>query len=546
MQLPFRAGRVVAALGLLLMGAGQLAPAPAAAQATFADPAFQRTWERTDKPVADHQADRSWYWGPTPGFSVMEQDNDAPGGQRLVQYFDKSRMEINNPSADPNNPFYVTNGLLAIELMTGRMQVGNNDFVQRCVADIPLASDTDDTNAPTYATFGQLMSQPKSNQVGQKATTVVDKAGNLSADPSKAAVAGVNLVYYEPITQRNIPKVFWDFLNASGVIYQNGQYTTGPINDPWYFASGLPVTEAYWANVKIAGQQQAVLIQAFERRVLTYIPAYNGTPFAVQMGNVGQHYYGWRYQGQGCGTAPPTTPTAPAGTPAPAPTTPPVACDQGVPAGQNGSVTPLCGPIGTVFQIHLTGYAPDEKISTWITLPDGEVAGTPAPLDIGHHGSALDDVFDSSILDLFTSDPSGIWAISYQGETSGNLSIVWFRITGKATPTATPEAGGTPPPAQACDTNGQKDATVTPGSGPEGTVFSLHVTGFQGGEDASYWLTDGDGAVFGSPQTLTIPASGSATLQLRSTGLYPSRWAITVHGLKSNHESIGVFCVTAP
>ena len=51
----------------------------------------------------------------------------------------------------------MTNGLLAVELMTGRMQVGNNDFQQSCAATIPLASDTDDANAPTYATFGTLM-----------------------------------------------------------------------------------------------------------------------------------------------------------------------------------------------------------------------------------------------------------------------------------------------------------------------------------------------------------------------------------------------------
>ena len=53
---------------------------------------------------------------------------NAPGGQRLVQYFDKSRMEINNPGGDQNSPFYVTNGLLAAELITGRMQVGEANF----------------------------------------------------------------------------------------------------------------------------------------------------------------------------------------------------------------------------------------------------------------------------------------------------------------------------------------------------------------------------------------------------------------------------------
>ena len=37
-----------------------------------------------------------------------------------------------------------------------------------------------------------------------------------------------------------------------------------------------------------------MLIQAFERRVLTYNPA-NAPACQVQMGNIGQHYYEWRY-----------------------------------------------------------------------------------------------------------------------------------------------------------------------------------------------------------------------------------------------------------
>ena len=43
-----------------------------------------------------------------------------------MQYFDKSRMEINNPDGDKTSPFYVTNGLLTVELITGKMQVGDN------------------------------------------------------------------------------------------------------------------------------------------------------------------------------------------------------------------------------------------------------------------------------------------------------------------------------------------------------------------------------------------------------------------------------------
>lgn len=66
----------------------------------FADEAFEQTWERTDKPVADGDVSRTWMWGPEPYTEgMMEEYAESPNGERLVQYFDKSRMEINNPDA---------------------------------------------------------------------------------------------------------------------------------------------------------------------------------------------------------------------------------------------------------------------------------------------------------------------------------------------------------------------------------------------------------------------------------------------------------------
>src|SRR5690349_16550166 len=73
----------------------------------FADPAFRNIWQRTDAPVQEGRAARTWVWGPTPAKSLMEPFKEGPNGQHLVQYFDKARMEINNPSGNPGDPFYV-------------------------------------------------------------------------------------------------------------------------------------------------------------------------------------------------------------------------------------------------------------------------------------------------------------------------------------------------------------------------------------------------------------------------------------------------------
>jgi hypothetical protein len=62
----------------------------------------------------------------------------------------------------------------------------------------------------------------------------------------------------------------------------------------WLFSVGLPLTEPYWTRAKVAGVEREVLVQAFERRILTYTPA-NPAAFQVEMGNVGLHYFTWRY-----------------------------------------------------------------------------------------------------------------------------------------------------------------------------------------------------------------------------------------------------------
>lgn len=293
----------------------------------FAHPAFERNWQRTDRPVAAGTTKRSWMWGPQPlSGALQEQYLEAPNGsgQRMVQYFDKSRMEINNPNAPANNPFYVTNGLLTVELIWGFMQIGERNFTQRYPAEIALASDTDDTGAPTYLSFQAVSNGPSGDKVapdrrGQKVTETINRRGQTGSDPTKASEAGTNVVQYVSETKHNIPGVFWNFLNQSGPTYDpnTGQFSSGQLIVPWFFATGFPISEAYWSIVKIAGKLEDVLIQAYERRVLTYVPtAPEG--FKVQMGNIGQHYYDWRYKDAGRpGGVQPPPPSGATATPQP-------------------------------------------------------------------------------------------------------------------------------------------------------------------------------------------------------------------------------------
>jgi hypothetical protein len=272
----------------------------------FADDAFKAVWTRTDEPVSNGTIKRSYYWGPAPFFSTMEEYAEGLGGKRLVQYFDKSRMEINNPGSNHNSQFYVTNGLLAVELISGRMQVGNNSFVTRYSAEIDIASDSDDTSTgtPTYASFRNVIGQVpppvpgRFDNIGETVISTINRVGEVGSD-NRYKLYDAKYFYREPVTGRSIPDIFWRFLNDTGPVMAGGKLVNARLNDPYFYATGYPVSDAYWASVKIAGVTNTdVLIQVYERRVLTYVP---GAPegFKVQMGNIGRHYYDWRYGGLG-------------------------------------------------------------------------------------------------------------------------------------------------------------------------------------------------------------------------------------------------------
>jgi hypothetical protein len=336
---------LMALMGLVLSLFFVVAPTPQASAAqSFADPYFQQLWNRTDKLVNDGRTSRSFLWGPSPNSAgVMEDYLDAPGGKRLVQYFDKSRMEITNPNGDKSSAYYVTNGLIAKELMTGQLQLGDNKFEQREAANLGVAGDPDDTNGPTYKALERVDKPATSNDTGILVAGFIDRDGNTYFDRGDyGSKWKASYAYYEPSTKHNIAGPFWSYLNQTGpVLNTNGQQATGKIFDPVFFATGLPITEAYWAQVKVAGQVKDVLIQAFERRVLTFTPT-NDPAYQVEMGNVGQHYYNWRYANSQPITNPspsssptPTATSAPTSTPTPRPS--PTATQPPAPSGGNVS-----------------------------------------------------------------------------------------------------------------------------------------------------------------------------------------------------------------
>ena len=87
---------------------------------------------------------------------------------------------------------------------------------------------------------------------------------------------------------------FWEFMNSAGAVWDGEVFRDGALFLNPFYATGYPITEPYWAAVEVAGIRVDVLIQCFERRCLTYTPG-NPEGWKVEAGNVGQHYFAWRY-----------------------------------------------------------------------------------------------------------------------------------------------------------------------------------------------------------------------------------------------------------
>ncbi len=260
-----------------------------------------KVWERYDRPVAEGRSDRSWTWGPVPNSGILrEAYATGKAATRAVQYWDKGRMEVNDPDADANNPWFVTGGLLPVELMFTRQQVGDDKYTRPRGADgwrpteSYVAAIGDPLSFPAYPDLQPLYESPgtiSAEEIGKPATDLfnpdltVGSYTAFSSDPATFLVKGAN--------NHGVPRAFVDFMNQQGAVYAGGRFSRAQVYDP-LFVFGLPITPAVWVTTRIAGQARTVLFQVFERRLLTYNPL-NQPAFRVEMGNVGQHYHTWRY-----------------------------------------------------------------------------------------------------------------------------------------------------------------------------------------------------------------------------------------------------------
>lgn len=245
--------------------------------------AFDELYGRSNR-----AAEGSWVWGPRAWAERHEPNQESPGGYRMVRYYDKARMELSLSGENPGTLWYVTNGLLVSEMVRGEAQYGLGSIQgcpgytpRPCPATIPVAGDPEQNPAPWYGAFEPYMA-PAPRRLGERVGAIFSPWVDGASQEQNASLATepTTIVAYDEVTGHNVPRAFWRFMGRQPA--------------DWLYLFGRPITEAYWVRARVGGAEQWVLVQLFERRTLTYTPA-NPAAWQVEMGNVGQHYYQWRY-----------------------------------------------------------------------------------------------------------------------------------------------------------------------------------------------------------------------------------------------------------
>jgi hypothetical protein len=230
-----------------------------------------------------------------------------------VQYWDKGRMER---TPDGKGGFLTSVGSLAWELLTGKINLGNGQTSDVGAAKIPLVGpvkDTDrnvaaraanqpppDTLAPTYADAASEAAKATKDYAGVPVTWMLLPGGKIEpfAEGTQPP-ATVLLTGYDDGTKHNVADVFARWYTQT--------FLTSPDGNPDHALKaqlrdntagldpGHPLTDPFWVTVTVDGVDRLVLIQIFERWTLTYSPS-NPAGWQIELGNVGLHYYEWRYE----------------------------------------------------------------------------------------------------------------------------------------------------------------------------------------------------------------------------------------------------------
>jgi hypothetical protein len=383
--------------------AASLLPVQQVASAPFASLAFEHVW-------AAQQGGRLDLWGSSPLAWRIEPYAEAPAGRRLVQYFDRGRMELQTRAGSGQQS--VTQGLLAWEMTTGQVALGDTLTEPLAPPVISIDGGELDPGVPTYAGLSRVVQRPGQDRTAttEPISEWIDADGNIS---SGAPPVPIRFAQYIAATGHNLPQVTLEL------------FSERPFDDvPWVEVLGYPISEPYWALYRHDGVASPALIQVFQRRILVYTP--DRPPeqqFTVP--NTGRHYYRWRYRAEATQLWPQIRLGAPARHVVTAPELEAGVYAQGLddPVGlavsPDGQLLILTGS-GTVLRVEREDAS--GAASEYTTFASGLVN----PRGLAVHGGWVYVTDDQGILRLMDVDGDGV------AERMERISIEFFPIPGPA------------------------------------------------------------------------------------------------------------------
>lgn len=344
--------RLFSVLLVLLVGVTLVPSAAVQGATSYGNKAVEGRWFRDEYRQVN-------YWGP---LSTAKNGQQEPydGAMRLVQYFDKGRIEA-------KDDVYTTSGLLVVEMMTGQVQMGDATFMQQRPAEITAVGDAA-ADSPTYADLARTgKRQVKGEPVSMYEWERLERRWRASA------IKGSYMFpYVEDPAQRYGQAVLPQF---EAFALKIGASVPDVL--------GYPLTPPLIVYAPVAGRNEQLYIQAFERRVLTYNPS-NPKEYEVEFGNIGQHYYSWRYSGGNTaaiapvaavpGTTVPVATTAPASTLAVAFTNVTSPVQRGLPA--TASVQTAAGANCSIVVTYATTISMAQGLDPKTAGSDGAVTWT--------------------------------------------------------------------------------------------------------------------------------------------------------------------------
>jgi lipoprotein-anchoring transpeptidase ErfK/SrfK len=172
-------------------------------------------------------------------------------GAVITQYYEKARIE-DHRQAGVQGTWAIMYGRLTAELIEQRSgaAVNNSDV--------------------TYAGLA-VLNDPAARQPAPEGFT----QGTLSGPDGTFIPVDPNLGY---ATGYTVPRGFWEYMNRAD-LFPGG----------WLHDLGLPMTPPFQANVVKNGKTRAIIMQAFERNVLSY-DALNPVEWQIEKANTGTDY----------------------------------------------------------------------------------------------------------------------------------------------------------------------------------------------------------------------------------------------------------------